>query len=106
MNYVRMGGIIRLRRMARGMTQAQLAQAVGIQASFMGHIERGGRKPSLETIYKICEVLNMSMDRLFERVPEESPALMECVAKILALALDTAQTTLYETSTCIEEEMN
>lgn len=42
------------------MTQEQVAERSGISLSFLGHIERGTRKASLETLVSICNVLKVS----------------------------------------------
>lgn len=34
----------------------------GLSVSFVGHIERGTRKPSVDTIIAICKALNISSD--------------------------------------------
>ena len=66
MNYVSLGQRIRKKRQTLHWTQAQLAQAVGLSVSFLGHIERGSRKASLETLVSICNVLDISPAYLLE----------------------------------------
>ena len=46
------------------MTQKQLADARHVSCSLIGHIERGSRKPSLETLVSLCKVLNIPVDDL------------------------------------------
>ena len=62
MDYVAMGARIRAYRKQCGMTQAMLADSVGISTSFIGHIERGTRITSLETAVGLAEVLDVSLD--------------------------------------------
>lgn len=62
MDYQAMGHRIRKRRRWLDMTQEQLAEAAGVCTSFVGHIERGSRKMSVETLWSICNALNISMD--------------------------------------------
>lgn len=64
MDYVVMGKRIRIFRKQQGLTQATLAKKVGISTSFMGHIERGSRVASLETLLSLSDVLNVSLDVL------------------------------------------
>lgn len=45
-------------------TQEQLARKVGISTSFMGHIERGTRVLSVDTLFKLCAALGASADCL------------------------------------------
>lgn len=60
MNYIAFGKRIRSRRRSMRLTQEQVAEQVGISLSFLGHIERGTRKASLETLVSICNVLKTS----------------------------------------------
>lgn len=55
---------IRHLRLERRMTQKQLADAMHVSCSLIGHIERGSRKPSLETLVSLCKVLNIPVDDL------------------------------------------
>ncbi len=64
MDYSSLGARIRRERVLRGWTQEQLAEKAGISLSFLGHIERGTRKASLETLVSLCNVLEVSMDAL------------------------------------------
>ena len=51
-------------RIRRHMTQEKLAERANISLSFLGHIERGTRKLSVETLYHIAESLKCSTDEL------------------------------------------
>ena len=64
MDYEAMGARIRALRKRNGLTQAQLAEAVHISTSFMGHIERGTRIASLDTLVRLSQVLDASLDVL------------------------------------------
>jgi DNA phosphorothioation-dependent restriction protein DptG len=64
MDYVAMGKRIRAARTARNLTQTELAKRVGCSYPFLGHIERGTRIPSVETLCQIAKALNMSTDAL------------------------------------------
>lgn len=59
-DYVDMGKRVRETRRRLGLTQEQLAEQVGISASFMGHIERGTRVASLETLVGLCNELGVT----------------------------------------------
>ncbi len=54
LDYGKMGMRIRQVRKARGWSQDELAKKCGISMSFLGHIERGTRIMSLETLVSIC----------------------------------------------------
>lgn len=64
MDYVFMGKQIRHYRRAKGMSQTALAAALGISAAHVGHIERGTRHASLETVVAISQRLEVSLDVL------------------------------------------
>lgn len=66
MNYEALGKRIRAQRKLREMTQEALAEAVGISCSFLGHIERGTRKLSVDTLVSIADVLHVSCDLLLQ----------------------------------------
>ena len=66
MNYKDMGSRIRAVRRQHSLTQEHLAEKVGISASFLGHIERGTRVASLETLVALCNVLNVAPEYLLQ----------------------------------------
>lgn len=55
MNYKLMGAKLRKARKKMRMTQEQAAECIDMSASFIGHIERGSRIPSVETIVRLCK---------------------------------------------------
>ncbi len=46
------------------MSQTDLAAAIGLTAAHVGHLERGSRRASLETMVAISRKLSVSMDVL------------------------------------------
>jgi len=62
MDYAAMGARIRAYRKQSGLTQSMLADSIGISTSFIGHIERGTRITSLETVVGLAKVLDVSLD--------------------------------------------
>ncbi len=64
MDYHYLGKQIRTYRRACGMSQSALAQNVGLSAAHIGHIERGTRRASLETVVAISQQLHVSLDVL------------------------------------------
>ena len=46
-------------RTKAGMSKRQLAKMVGVDASFITHIEAGRKRPSLDTMEKAAQVLGM-----------------------------------------------
>lgn len=64
MDYAALGKRVRIRRNVAGLTQAQLAERIGVSTSFIGHIERGTRKLSVEVLWELCTALETSADFL------------------------------------------
>ena len=60
-DYKKIGVRIRKQRKENELSQEQMAEQIGISFSFMGHIERGTRIASVETLAHICKVLEMDM---------------------------------------------
>ena len=60
MDYVKLGERVRKQRILNQLTQEQLAESAGISTSFVGHIERGEKKASIETIVALCNALEVS----------------------------------------------
>jgi len=52
-------------REAAGLSQRQLADAVGLTDQTISNIERGARTPSVETALSIARVLGVSVERVF-----------------------------------------
>lgn len=75
MDYSSLGARIRRERVLRGWTQEQLAEKAGISLSFLGHIERGTRKASLETLVALCNALEVGMDALLAGSLTSKPGL-------------------------------
>lgn len=64
--YEALGRRIRAQRKQMKMTQEELAEKAEISNSFLGHIERGTRKASLDTLVKICNALKASPNLLLQ----------------------------------------
>lgn len=60
-----LGERIRLLRKKAGMSQEQLALKAEMAPSFVGEIERGIKKPSIESIEKLSNALEISVSELF-----------------------------------------
>jgi transcriptional regulator with XRE-family HTH domain len=63
-NYTALGERIRGFREKAKMTQEKLSEICNLSAAHIGHIERGTRIPSLDTMFKIATTLNISIDVL------------------------------------------
>lgn len=64
MDYGILGKRIRDERLLLRLTIEQLAERVDKSLNFIGQIERGESKPSLETVFDIAKALGVSIDCL------------------------------------------
>lgn len=55
---------IKQARVAKNLSQIILAEKLNISPNFLGDIERGLKKPSLDTLVNISNKLNVGMDNL------------------------------------------
>lgn len=60
-----LGKNIRAIRAKRGFTQEELASASNLSATMIGHIERGEKSPTVETVASISKALNIAIYKLF-----------------------------------------
>ena len=64
MNYELLGRKIRQHRKEKKYTLEQLAEKLDVSTTFIGQIERAKGIPSLETLVKIANILEISTDNL------------------------------------------
>lgn len=61
----KVGERIKYFRLCQGLSQEKLALAAGINPAFLGHLERGLKSPTITTLDKIIEALNISYSEFF-----------------------------------------
>lgn len=66
-DYEEIGKQIRILRQKHGYSQEELAELCDISTSFMGHIERGTRKMSLETMVALSVALHTTPNALLQK---------------------------------------
>lgn len=64
LNHNEIGLRIRQERDKLGLSREKFAELVGLSAFFIGQIERGDRKMSIDTLVAISDILNVSVDYL------------------------------------------
>src|ERR1051326_7844730 len=67
------GPRLRRARDRRGMTQAQLADAIGAYPSQISNYENGEKVPEGETMVALSDALDVSLDELARGTPREEP---------------------------------
>jgi transcriptional regulator with XRE-family HTH domain len=70
---------LRESREMRSMTQAELGKKAGVAPASVSHFETGQRVPSLESLVKLADALEVSIDSLLGRERAEAQAAMDPV---------------------------
>lgn len=68
---VAVGNVVAYFRKKKGISQEVLSGLADIGRSHLSAIERGERKPTLETLYRICTALDMKMSTMILKLEEE-----------------------------------
>jgi transcriptional regulator with XRE-family HTH domain len=63
-DYVALGEKLRQKRNILGLSQDAVSEKLGLSESFYGHIERGSKVLSVESLIKIARYYDMSLDFL------------------------------------------
>jgi CheY-like chemotaxis protein len=71
---LRVANAIKEQRNALGISQEELAARAGLHRTYVSELERGERNPSITSIEKLAQALEVSFTRLFERPPEYAAA--------------------------------
>lgn len=67
------GKRLRQLRKEKGLTQAELAKLLSIGESTVSFYESGKRQPDYETLIRLAEVFNVSVDYLLGRTEHKAP---------------------------------
>lgn len=62
--YAEIGDRLRVARTERGLSLRGLAEQLGVSPSLISQVERGRAKPSVNTLYAMARVLDISLDEL------------------------------------------
>ena len=68
---VAVGKVIAYFRQQKGMSQEVLSGFADIGRSHLSAIERGERKPTLETFFRICSALEVKMSTVIKKLEED-----------------------------------
>lgn len=70
---VTVGNVIASLRKQKGISQEVMSGLADIGRTHLSAIERGERKPTLETLYRISLALGMKMSEVVSRIEEQLP---------------------------------
>lgn len=72
MDYIALGMRIKNKRLEQNLTQEQVAEHVDLSSVYIGQIERGERKMTIETLVKLANFLNASIEELLKDSTSEN----------------------------------
>ena len=103
-DYTTIGSRIAARRRALGLTQAQVSERCEVNDNYISNIERSKSIPSLETLMRLCEALEITPDALLlgtsvytgeerwrsvaQQLRGLTPGQLRLVERFIALAAD------------------
>ncbi len=64
------GSVLAEYRKSKGISQEVLSGLADIGRTHLSAIERGERKPTLETFYRICQAMDIPMSRVISTIEE------------------------------------
>ncbi|HWT31295.1 MAG TPA: helix-turn-helix transcriptional regulator [Propylenella sp.] len=67
------GDNVRRARIAAGLTQEQLSERCGFSQQYLSGLERGGRNPTIVTLYELAEALGISHVSLVTPSSDRTP---------------------------------
>lgn len=80
---------IRQARLEQRLTHEQVAEKLNISPTHEKHIESGNRKPSLNLLFQIARVLNLSLDDIaFDVEPDQDAAVRGKIDRLLDICSD------------------
>ena len=83
-DYKKLGHRLKIAREKKQLTQEQLAERIGVSNNYISNIERNHSIPSLDTIVKLCNILDITPDYLvLDSLYSSSGYLQDEIAEML-----------------------
>lgn len=87
------GDRIRILRTEKGLSQEDLAHKAGVSTSHVGKLERGQKNPSLSSIEKVTNALEITLEDLFKYIQPsfgefDNTTLSLLINKLATLSVD------------------
>jgi len=71
-------------RQAKGLSQEALSEKIGMSAKYLSSIERGKENPTLDTLIKLADALELETSELFNYQHEKSPEeLAQLISRLM-----------------------
>lgn len=97
-----LGSALRAARLDKHYTHEALAELVGITPTHLKHIESEHRKPSIDLLYRLVQVLNLSLDALF--FPEREDEVFRKTERRMRQCNESQLRILYATMEAMQKE--
>ena len=85
----RLGERIRARRLELGLTMREAAERCGVDHSMIGHLEKGEKNPTIDTLAAIAQGLEVDLSIDLEpqgsQVPKERQAIIDRAARVIPI---------------------
>jgi len=78
-------------RNSKNITQEQLSERIGINSKYLSSIERGKENPTLNTLIRMAESLEVDMGEIFNSLQIEDPAKRKSLLISLLDEVDSEQ---------------
>ncbi len=78
------GNLVREWRLARGVSQEEFAYRCGIHRTYMTHIERGTKMPSIEVVAKIARGFEIEISSIFLELEAHGVIVSRVIDPIVA----------------------
>lgn len=83
--YARIGAQLRARREARGLTQRDVAEALGITHSAVSHIEKGAVRGRLDRLQEYARMVDAEVDLVLQIDEDPDGVLLARIGRMLPL---------------------
>ena len=87
-NNYNFGERLRALRVARGLSQEQLALHAGITPTYLGMLERNVKNPTLKVIEQLCQSMHISLNNFFSNCQPETVPDDPSIQQIISLLTD------------------
>ena len=75
------GGLLRRLREERGISMRELSRISGLSANALSMIERGLTSPSVSTLYRLTDALNVPITALFRQTENQQPLVFRSASE-------------------------
>lgn len=105
-DYVSMGQKVKMIRLSKGVTQEQLAEAVGVGVTHISHLETGSGTVSLKVFVAIVNYLNCSADEILcKELVKARPIVDHWLVELVADCDQTEMKIIADTVTSLKQTL-